>query len=124
MKTEKVSVNRTKEAPNGVEIEIIKPENELEARAMAFLLGSFVREAKTAGRIPYEMSTKARVQHQADGTFIAVGATQDQFYEPDRALAIVGLRAAGPTFDLIHAQITPEMLKAAAEAAKTAAPKA
>ena len=38
MKTEKITVNKTADKPEGVEIEIVQPESDMEGRLLAQLL--------------------------------------------------------------------------------------
>jgi len=106
MKTEKITINRTQENPQGVEIDLVQPENALEERMMCFVLEMFLRDLKRDNRVTYELPPGARVRHGQRGTFVLVGHTGNgPYYEPPRPLVILGLRDAGGRFDLIHAPV-------------------
>ena len=126
MKTAKIHVNKTAEKPEGVEIEIVQPAEGLEARVMSYLLANAVREARHDHRIPYKLPTAFHIEHRGEGTFVIVGTPPPPetaapvagsgYYQPPRPLAIVGLRAVGQTFELIHAELNQDALKRVAEA--------
>ena len=50
MKTEKITVNKTPAQPDGVEIEIVQPETDLEGRLLSFLVSSHLRYLQKEGR--------------------------------------------------------------------------
>ena len=103
MKTDKISINKTVEQPDGVEIEIIQPENKMEEGVLSFLLTGFLRDLKRDGRVSYELPERFRIEHRGNGTFVAFGQSDGTYYEPPKPLAILGLRHANGRFDLIHA---------------------
>ena len=109
MKIDKITVNKTDEQPDGVEIQIIKPEDDLQGRVLSYLLVSQIREARRAGKIPYELPDQFTVEHKGEGTFIVSGNVgQGEYYHPARPLAIVGIQTRGNRFDMIHAQISTD----------------
>lgn len=128
MKTAKIRVNKTAEKPEGVEIEIVQPDNAFEGKVLGFLLTHAVREAKHDNRIPYKLPASFTIDHRGEGTFVIQGTPTPPpsatpvrgggYYQPPRPLAIVGLRVLGQNFELIHAELNPEALKKVAEAAQ------
>lgn len=117
MKTDKISVNKTAENPEGVEIDIVQPETDIEQRFMVFSLRHLLQAAKREGRLNFDLPEGFQVLHQRDGSFVVAGfrATEDQqagYYQPPTPIAVVGLRTVGNNFDMIHAPVDPEQLKA------------
>ena len=109
MKIDKITVNRSEQKPDGLEIEIVKPEGELQGRVLSYLLASHIREAKRAGNIPYELPDQFTVEHKGEGTFVVSGNVGGgEYYHPPRPLAIVGIQTTGNRFEMIHAQIKPD----------------
>ncbi|MAE66183.1 MAG: hypothetical protein CMJ18_18085 [Phycisphaeraceae bacterium] len=106
MKSEKIRINKTAETPDGVEIEIIKPEHAREGRLISFMLPSLLREAKRQGRITWDLPERFKVEHRGEGTFVVnrLGADGD-YYALPRPCAIVGIRVRGTRFDLVHAEL-------------------
>lgn len=108
MKAEKINVNKTPQQPNGVEIEIIVPENRMEEGVLGYLLAGFLRDLKRDNRIPYDLPSQLKINHQTQGTFLVSGTEPNtSYYEPPKPLAIVGVRHLAGRFDLIHAPIPP-----------------
>lgn len=128
MKTAKIHVNKTPEKIEGVEIDIVQPENEMEGRLLSFLITHAIREAKRENRIPYKLPGAFTVDHRGEGTFAVLGTPPPAetaaplagggYYQPPRPLAIVGIRSMGKGFELIHAELNPEALKKAADVKK------
>ncbi len=106
MKTERIRINKTPAQPEGIEIELVKPENNTEGELLAFLLTGFVRDLKRDGRLPYELPERFGVRHQAEGSFILSGYLDEgKYYEPPLPLLIVGIQTRQGKFNLIHAPI-------------------
>ena len=106
MKTDQVRINKTPEQPDGVEIELVQPESDVEGRLLAYLLGAFMREATRQERVPYELPEQFEIQHRSEGTFVLTsqaGANSGGYYQQAKPLAIMGIRVVGNTFDVIHA---------------------
>ncbi len=132
MKTAKVKVNKTEQNPEGVEIEIVQPESNLEGRVLAFLLTTAMHQAKSSNRIPYKLPNTFTVEHSAEGTFLVMGNPSPSeratplpgggYYQPPRPLAIVGIRATGNRFDLVHAELAPPGRKTEEARKEPAAP--
>ena len=110
MKTDKITVNKTPEQPDGVEIELVQPEDDLQSSVLSYLLGSAIREAGRNGRLNFELPEQFTVRHRSEGTFVITTASggDSQLYEPPRPIAILGIAARGQRFDLIHAELKPE----------------
>jgi len=106
MKIDRIRINKSPQQPEGIEIELVKPENSNEENLLAFLLTGYVRDLKHDGRLPYELPEKFGVRHQSEGTFILSGYyEQNQFYEPPLPILIVGIQMRQGRFSLIHAPI-------------------
>ncbi len=119
MKVQTISVNRTAEQPNGVQIEIVQPENDVQARLIAFLLPSILREAKQNKRLSFELPAEFSVNHQGEGTFVVKSAVNTGgIYEPPKPIGMVGVRVVGKRFDLVHAPLDIEKLRQRAAAAR------
>lgn len=108
MKTDRITVNKTGETPDGVEIEIIVPENELESGVLAYLLTTFMRDAQRAGRTVCQLPVDLTVDHQREGSFVVMGAKgghNDGMYDLPRPLAVAGIRRVIDRFEVIHAPV-------------------
>lgn len=103
MKTDKISINKTAEQPDGMEIEIVQPENKLEEGALCFLMVGFLRDLKREDKVKYDLPERFRIEHRGNGTFVAFGQADGTYYEPPKPLAVLGLRHVNGRFDLIHA---------------------
>lgn len=108
MKLQKIAVNRSAERPEGVEIEIVQPESPLESRVLSFLLPGLVRDADRNGRMAFKVPDQFTIEHRGEGTFVLrrVGG-EGGFYELPRPMAVLGIRAVGHRFDLVHAELKP-----------------
>lgn len=106
MKIDRIRINKSAQQPEGIEIELVKPENPIEENLLAFLLTGFLRDLKRDGRLPYELPDKFGVRHQSEGSFILSGYyDESRFYEPPQPLLIVGIQSRQGRFSLIHASI-------------------
>ena len=108
MKTDKIQVNKTPENAAGIEVEIVQPESPLETGVMEYLLTAFVHQARSNKALPYELPDAFTIQHQAAGSFAAIGTKKDAanpYYQPPRPLAVLAVRKAGAGFDVIHAEV-------------------
>ena len=106
MKLDRIRINKSPQQPEGIEIELVKPENPTEENLLAFLLTGYIRDLKRDGRLPYELPDKFGVRHQAEGSFILSGYfDQSKFYEPPQPILIVGIQIRQGRFSLIHASI-------------------
>src|SRR5258708_6470265 len=61
MKLDRIRINKSPQQPEGVEIELAKPENPNEENLLAFLLTGYIRDLKHDGRLPYDLPDKFRV---------------------------------------------------------------
>jgi len=107
MKTEKITINKTPQQPDGVQIEIVVPQEDMEERLLSFLLVGFLRDLKQNNRIPYELPERFIVEHRGNGTFVAftVPGGQGPFYEQRKPIAMFGIRTFSGRFDLVHAPV-------------------
>jgi hypothetical protein len=106
MKTDRIRINKTPQLPEGIEVELVKPENPTEEGLLAFLMTGFIRDLKRDGRLPYELPERFGVRHQADGSFILSGYyDESKFYEPPTPILIIGVQVRQGKFNLIHAPI-------------------
>lgn len=122
MKTAKIKVNKTAEQPDGVEIEVVQPEGEIEERLLIFTLRQLLQTAKEKDRLNFDLPEGFQVLHQREGSFVVAGfggqqqGEQPGYYQPPAPVAVVGLRTVGNQFDMIHAAVDPEQLKAQQQA--------
>ncbi|HEV8292540.1 MAG TPA: hypothetical protein VGP94_11485 [Tepidisphaeraceae bacterium] len=106
MKLDRIRINKSPQQPEGIEIELVKPENPTEENLLAFLLSGYIRDLKREGRLPYELPEKFGVRHQSEGSFILSGYyDESRFYEPPQPLLIIGIQSRQGRFSLIHASI-------------------
>ena len=119
MKTATIHVNKTSEKPEGVPVEIVQPEGELDERLLTFTLRQMLETGRREEKLSFELPSSYQVQHQQDGSFVVAGFggaegggdQQDAYYQPPRPLAVIGLRAIGKQFDMIHAAIDADKLR-------------
>jgi hypothetical protein len=108
MKTDRIRINKTPQQPEGVEVELVKPENATEGELLSFLLTGYVRDLKKDGRLPYEVPEKFGIRHQNEGSFILSGYfDESKFYEPPQPILIIGIQVRQGKFNLIHAAVQP-----------------
>ncbi len=108
MKTEKITVNKTAEQPDGVEIDLVMPDGAMEEKLLAFMLTLYLRDLKRDKRVNYELPERFVVDYRGQGRFVASDVTGGAtYYEPPKPVCVVGLRWAQGRFDLIHAPLTP-----------------
>lgn len=109
MKTENVTINKTADRPEGVEVELVHPESELEQGVLAHLLAGFMRDAVASGRVDYNLPEDVRFEYTRNGSFVAMGrpadAPADGMYVPRQPVAIAGIARFGKRFDVIHAAL-------------------
>jgi hypothetical protein len=106
MKLDRIRINKSPQQPEGIEIELVKPENPTEENLLAFLLTGYIRDLKRDGRLPYELPDKFGIRHQSEGSFILSGYYDEtRFYEPPQPLLVIGIQSRQGRFSLIHAAI-------------------
>lgn len=110
MKTDKITVNKTPDNKDGVEIDLVQPENKMEEGVLTFLLTSFLRDAKAHNRIPYKLPDNFMLTHQGKGSFVVSGfkpgeQENAEYYQPPKPIAVVGVAQLGNRFDVIHAEV-------------------
>jgi len=112
VKTERITVNKTPDRPDGVQIELVQPKTDLEANVLMYLLPAKLREAKQTGRLNFVLPDRFEIQHKKDGTFVVSGVLETtEYYQPPRPLAIVELHRIGATCDIVHAPIDLDKLR-------------
>src|SRR3954453_7060153 len=113
MKIDRIRINKSPQQPEGVEIELVKPENPNEENLLAYLLTCSIRDLKRDGRLPYELPDRLSVRHQTEGSFIVSGYYDEtKFYEPPQPLLIIGIQSRQGRFSLIHAAINAKLKSA------------
>ncbi len=109
MQSKKIAVNKNEKQPEGVTIEVIEPENQLETDTLTWLLASYLREQKTAKRLKFELPDSFQLRYQAEGSFLLSTApgrdTTSPYYAPPRPLAVLALQRVGRRFDVAYAVI-------------------
>ena len=106
MKIEKISVNKTPDRPEGIDIDLVKPESGLEGRVMSFLLTSYLRERKD--NFGFSLPERFSVDHRGEGSFVVAGGQgQSDLYEPPRPIAVVGVQVRGNRLAVVHGAINP-----------------
>ena len=106
MKLDRIRINKSPQQPEGIEIELVKPENSIEENLLGFLLTGYIRDLQRDNRLPYELPEKFGVRHQSEGSFILSGYYDEtKFYEPPAPLLVIGIQSRQGRFSLIHAAI-------------------
>lgn len=113
MKTIKVAVNKSEQSPDGVEIQVVEPENELEQKTLAHLLTSYVRDAKAREAFKVDLPDGFTVHYQREGSFVVLsGPTSPNisgptptYYNPGKPLAVLAIQTAGNNFDVVYGEI-------------------
>lgn len=123
MKTTKIAVNKSEQQPEGIEIEVVEPENPLEERVLAYLLTGFVRDTKTRGVLKLDLPEQFRVSYEREGSFVLasgpttpdLGGDVHKYYTPSKPLAVMAIHTIGDRLDVVYGQITPQKPEAAAK---------
>lgn len=112
METKKITVNKSPERPNGVEIEVVVPKDDLEIQVLSYLLEGFLRDAHTGGKLKVELPERYALSYQNEGSFLVSAApgtgsnaNGSPYYSPARPLAIIAIQRFGRRFDLAYAEI-------------------
>lgn len=116
MKTTKIAVNKSEQQPEGIEIEVVEPENPLEERVLAYLLTGFVRDTKTRGVLKLDLPDQFRVGYEREGSFVLasgpsspdLGGDVHTYYTPSKPLAVMAIHTVGDRLDVVYGQITPQ----------------
>ena len=106
-------MNKSEESPDGVEIEVVEPENELEQNALAYLLAGYVRDAVGRGNFNVELPENFTINYQREGSFILIGgpASPDltgpnpTYYNPGKPVAVLAIQTVGNRFDVVYGQL-------------------
>ena len=129
MKTIKISVNKSEQQPEGIEIEVVEPENDLEKQVMSFLLSGFVRDTKNRGVLKLELPDQFNVSHEREGSFVLssgpaspnLSGDVHTYYKPPQPLAVLAIHTVGGRLDVVYGQIGGDRPAAAAAEAEVAA---
>lgn len=120
METKKITVNKSPERPNGVEIEVVVPKDELEIQVLSYLLEGFLRDAHASGKLKMDLPDRSQLSYQNEGSFLVSSApgtgsnaNGSPYYSPARPLAIVAIQRFGRRFDLAYAEIKQAAFNAA-----------
>jgi len=125
MKHQKITINKTEERPEGIEISIVDPETDLEKRLLGFLLESHLMDAKHRKNLALELPEKFRVEYVREGQFVlltAPGTGANSYYNPGEPRAVLVIRTVGNSFEVAHAQINAPAKPAAGASAKPVSP--
>lgn len=125
MKTTKVTVNRTPDRPQGVELDVIEPEGDLETELVCFMFAALLRDEIRLGRVKLTLPDDFRVEHRGQGAFMVTSlprsSTTAPYYVPAQALALVLMRRRGQQFELVYSDGKPQNAAGGAVAAQPAA---
>ena len=129
MKTIKICVNKTEEQPEGIEIEVVEPENDLEKGVLGFLLTGFVRDSSSRGILKLELPAQFNVSYEREGSFLLnegpsvpnLSGNVHTYYQPSKPLAVLAVHCVGGRLDVVYGEIAK---RAPAEAASNAEPAA
>jgi hypothetical protein len=110
MRTVRITVNKTPQQPQGIELDLIEPEGTLESGVLAHLLGGYLQHASKTGQFALELPPRFTIEHKGQGSFVLFSAPeatrtadpQTGYYSPAKALAVVGLRSVGRQFELVY----------------------
>ena len=113
MKPTKVAVNKSAERPDGIEIEVIEPENNLEQRVLSYLLTGFVNNAKNQGNLRIDLPGSFTIEYQREGSFVlyggpqtpSVSGSQATYYQPQQPKAVLAIHAVGNRFDVVYGAV-------------------
>lgn len=108
MKTRKIFVNRTPQQPQGVPLEVVEPQGDLDARVLSFLLSATLREIKRSGKLEYDLPDFFTVEYTKDGSFVVskpAGLNSKGIYEKARPIAVLGIRMHERGIDIVHAAL-------------------
>jgi hypothetical protein len=120
MKTTKLTVNRTPDRPDGVELEVLEPVGELEEQAMCFMLAGLLRDEIRQGRVKLTLPDDFKVEHRSEGAFLVSSLpksmTTAPYYVPSQAQALVLLRRRGSQLELVYSDGKPNATATGAKA--------
>ena len=113
MKTIKINVNKTEEQPEGIEIEVVEPDNDLEKRVLGFLLTGFVRDTKSRGVLKLDLPDNFAVSYEREGSFIVadgprtpnLGGKVHTYYTPSKPLAVMAIHSVGGRLDVVYGEL-------------------
>jgi hypothetical protein len=116
MKTRSIHVNKTKQNPNGVELELIVAETKLEERMLKFFLGNLLRFMQDRGTLAVTIPDNFFLEYKEGGSFIVCESPKAQteggnYYQQARPHAVVGLRKSGKSFDLVYREVPASELQ-------------
>jgi hypothetical protein len=122
MKTSKLTINRTPQQPDGVEIDIVQPENPTEQHLLCFLLDGFLRHQVRSGRVVLDLPERFTIEYQGDGGFMVQSMPQANtsypYYQPPATVTVLLIRQIGTRFDVIYSSRQDPLAAAAAQGAK------
>lgn len=116
MDTTKVAVNKSAERPEGIEIEVVSPENNLEQRVLSYLLTGFVQNARKQGSMQIDLPDNFTIEYQREGSFVlssgpsspGLNGGQATYYTPPQPKAVLAIHAVGNRFDVVYGAVGGE----------------
>jgi len=111
MELKTITVNKSEKQPEGITIDVVVPQSQLEIQTLAYLLTGFVRDAEKAKRFNIKLPTAFSLQYQSEGSFListapgpAVSKTSS-YYQPPKPLAVLAIQQVKNQFDLAYAEV-------------------
>ena len=108
MKTQTLTINKTPERPDGMEVEVLAAETELEQQLLCYLLTLYVRDARSQGTLDLEVPDRFTVRYNAEGSLTLLGEpnTGDSaYYTPAEPRAVFLIRPLGKRFEIGYAPL-------------------
>ena len=113
MKTIKICVNKTEEQPEGIEIEVVEPDNDLEKGVLGFLLAGFVRDSSSRGILKLDLPEQFNVTYEREGSFLLnegpsspnLSGNVHTYYQPSKPLAVLAVHCVGGRLDVVYGEI-------------------
>lgn len=121
MKTTKVAVNKSADRPDGIEIEVVEPENNLEQRVLSYLLTGYVHNARKGGSLKVDLPEQFTIEYQREGSFVLFAGPQGPkteggqttYYQPQTPKAVLAIHAVGNRFDVVYGEVGKKPQQAA-----------
>ena len=76
MRTIKITVNKSEDKPEGIEIEVIEPADNQEQRVLAFLLTGYIRDTASRGILKLDLPEQFSVSYEREGSFVVNAGPQ------------------------------------------------
>jgi len=116
MKLEPKSVNKSDESPDGVEIQVVEAENDVESKLLCHLLRDHLKQLKDSGRLNLDLPKHFSVDYRDGGVFILTRDANSELatgtlemYQIPRPFAVVLMHLTRGRFDLAYRAIENEV---------------